>query len=214
MLWGGAGKRAGAGEAAASATGNGNGSVATAATSAAAAAASSSSANGGVSSDEVAAEHLIVGVLLFTPLIALLPTTAAFYAAASLAHGATAFLRLLLIFLARQLVLNPLAYAAARRAVTPRLFPGDLSVSALRPVDDDDEEEEGEDGGDGAAVTRSRSPAPRCYLLGNRPLHYSQLLHGVALAPALLPGGADGARASVARALDCFWTGRPFGFLL
>jgi len=160
------------------------------------------SAGGAAGGDEVAAEHLIVGVLLFTPLIALLPTTAAFYAAAALAHGATAALRLALLELARQLVLNPLAYAAARRALTPRLFPGDLSVAALRPVAPLEDE---------ARRRRERDgrPAPRCYLLGNRPLHYSQLL-----APAL--GGADGARAQVvaAGALRAFGAGRLSGFLL
>jgi hypothetical protein len=163
------------------------------------------------SSDEVAAEHLIVGVLLFTPLIALLPTTAAFYTAAALAHGATALLRLALLGLARQLVVNPVAYAAARRSLTPRLFPGDLSVAPLRPVDGEEEEEEPTNGGRGggsAAATQQRPPPPRCYLLGNRPLHYSQLLHCAALL-----GRFDGAQAAFG-VLRSFLAGRPFGFLL
>jgi hypothetical protein len=162
------------------------------------------------SSDEVAAEHLIVGVLLFTPLIALLPTMAAFYAAAAVAHGATALLRLALLGLARQLVVNPLAYAAARRALTPRLFPGDLSVAPLRPVD-----ESGRGAAAAAAAQQQQQhdcppspPPPRCYLLGNRPLHYSQLLHCAALLSRF-----DGGHA-FARVLRAFAAGRPFGFVL
>ncbi len=68
-------------------------------------------------------EHLIVGVLLFTPLLALFPTTAAWYLFTTTMHAMTVVVRLSISALGHTLLHNPL-YMVFRRALAPRLFPG------------------------------------------------------------------------------------------
>jgi hypothetical protein len=75
--------------------------------------------------NEVTVEHLIVGVLLFTPLLALLPTTMVWYLAASAAHGAVVMFRLCLNALAYTCLHNPV-YMLLRRSSSPQLFPSEL----------------------------------------------------------------------------------------
>ncbi len=80
---------------------------------------------------EVTAEHVIVGVLLFTPLLALLPTTAAWYLLAALLHWAPAALRRALLGAAVLAARNP-ACAAARRALRPAAYPGERALGVGR----------------------------------------------------------------------------------
>lgn len=68
-------------------------------------------------------EQLIVGVLLFVPLLALLPTTATWHLSLSLAQLAVAGLRWGLLLAAALLRHNPLALLACR-ALLPAAFPG------------------------------------------------------------------------------------------
>lgn len=49
--------------------------------------------------DEVTVEHLIVGILLFTPVVALLPTLGVWYLYVTLLHGAVVAARLALYLL-------------------------------------------------------------------------------------------------------------------
>ena len=70
-------------------------------------------------------EQLIVGVLLFTPLLALLPTTVIWYFYATLLYGMLGAVRYIITLTSRTLECNPL-YLMARRAATPTLFPGEL----------------------------------------------------------------------------------------
>jgi hypothetical protein len=73
---------------------------------------------------EVTAEHVIVGVLLFTPLLALLPTTCAWYLLASTLHWPLAAGRAALLAGAALAARNP-ARALARRALRPGAYPGE-----------------------------------------------------------------------------------------
>jgi hypothetical protein len=72
-------------------------------------------------------EQLIVGVLLFTPLLGLLPTTTAWYISACALHACLACLRLLLLGVGSWLQLRPLHVLAARWR-QPLLFPGQLML--------------------------------------------------------------------------------------
>ena len=64
-----------------------------------------------------------MGVLLFTPLLLLLPTVAVFHALLAGLHLGVAALRLLLALCAQAATSSPLA-AAAVRLMRPGLFPG------------------------------------------------------------------------------------------
>jgi hypothetical protein len=81
--------------------------------------------------DEVTVEHLIVGVLLFTPLLALMPTTAVWYLSLALAHAGVAAARLGAYRLAGALQCDA-AYTAAKRLLAPGLFPAGVVVQPLR----------------------------------------------------------------------------------
>jgi hypothetical protein len=80
--------------------------------------------------DEVTVEHLIVGVLLFTPLLALLPTTAVWYAFLLLLHCGLAAVRVALYKLSWALQSNGV-YCVVRRLLRPQLFPGSIMVEPL-----------------------------------------------------------------------------------
>jgi len=101
-----------------------------------AAAGAPASDQGGPSSpdpgDEVSVEQLIVGVLLFTPLLGLLPTTVAWYLSVAWLYGLLHGLRLLLVAVGSWMQLRPLHVLAARWS-TPQLFPGQLMVLPLAP---------------------------------------------------------------------------------
>jgi hypothetical protein len=79
----------------------------------------------GEGAQEVTAEHVIVGVLLFTPLLALLPTTLAWYLLAALLHWGLAAARAALLASAALATGNPVC-ALARRALRPAAYPGGL----------------------------------------------------------------------------------------
>jgi hypothetical protein len=81
--------------------------------------------------DEVSVDQLIVGVLLFTPLLGLLPTTAAWYLSVCALYGGLHTLRLLLVGVGSWMQLRPLHVLAARWS-RPQLFPGQLMVRPLR----------------------------------------------------------------------------------
>lgn len=68
-------------------------------------------------------EHLIVGVLLLTPLLALLPTTAIFYCFFLVLYLMCLGAKNLLLALSAMLLKNPL-YFAAVRLFRPGLMPG------------------------------------------------------------------------------------------
>jgi hypothetical protein len=78
-------------------------------------------------------EQLIVGVLLFTPLLGLLPTTTAWYLSACALHAGLSCLRLLLLGVGSWLQLRPLHVLAARWR-QPLLFPGQLMLLPCSPV--------------------------------------------------------------------------------
>lgn len=84
-------------------------------------------------SDEVSVEQLIVGVLLFTPLLGLLPTTAAWYLSACALHACLTCLRLLLLGVGSWLQLRPLHVLAARWR-QPLLFPQQLMLLPCSPA--------------------------------------------------------------------------------
>jgi hypothetical protein len=75
-------------------------------------------------------EQLIVGVLLFTPLLGLLPTAAAWHLSVCCCHGALLLLRVLLIGLGRLLRLRALQLLLSRWS-EPQRFPGQLMVQPL-----------------------------------------------------------------------------------
>ena len=77
----------------------------------------------GGAGDEVTAEHVIVGVLLFTPLLALLPTTAVWYLFACCLHFVPAAARGTLLAAAALAARNP-ACALLRRLLQPAAYPG------------------------------------------------------------------------------------------
>jgi hypothetical protein len=83
--------------------------------------------------DEVSVEQLIVGVLLFTPLLGLLPTTVAWYISVCWLYGVLHVLRLLLVAVGSWMQLRPLHVLAAR-CKRPQLFPGKLMVLPLTPA--------------------------------------------------------------------------------
>ena len=70
-------------------------------------------------------EHLIVGVLLFTPLLGLLPTTIVFYIFFTVLHIGTVAVRALLLFICDALDASPLFYLLLR-FFWPTLCPGML----------------------------------------------------------------------------------------
>jgi hypothetical protein len=80
--------------------------------------------------DEVTVEHLIVGVLLFTPLLALLPTTAVWYAFLLLLHCWLASVRVVLYKLSWALQSNGVC-CVVTRVLRPQLFPASIMVEAL-----------------------------------------------------------------------------------
>lgn len=75
--------------------------------------------------DEVVMEHLIVGVLLFTPLLALLPTTMVFYASLLAVYLVTAALQSCLVVLCEAIAVDHI-YFASLRFLRPGLLPGML----------------------------------------------------------------------------------------
>lgn len=75
-------------------------------------------------------EQLIVGVLLFTPLLGLFPTTVAWYISACCYYGLLLLTRQLLAGLAALLQLRSLS-VLGRRWAHPQLFPGALLVRPL-----------------------------------------------------------------------------------
>lgn len=115
---------------------NSRGTVATASPSAAAveAEAAGAAVQPPPASDEVSVEQLIVGVLLFTPLLGLFPTTVAWYLSMCCLHGALLLLRLLLVGLGRLLRLQAL-HLLLGRWTEPRRFPGQLMVQLLQECD-------------------------------------------------------------------------------
>lgn len=83
--------------------------------------------------DEVSVEQLIVGVLLFTPLLGLFPTTLAWYLSVCCLYGVLHVLRLTLVAVGSWMQLRPLHVLAARWR-RPQLFPGQLMVLPLAPT--------------------------------------------------------------------------------
>lgn len=77
--------------------------------------------------DEVTVEHLIVGVLLFTPLLALVPTVIMWYLYASVLHGVVVASRMVVCALGYMVLYNP-GYMVMRRAIAPNLFPGTVQL--------------------------------------------------------------------------------------
>lgn len=75
-------------------------------------------------------EQLIVGVLLFTPLLGLFPTAAAWYLSVCCCHGALLLLRLVLLGLGRLLRLRALQLLLSRWS-EPQQFPGQMMVQPL-----------------------------------------------------------------------------------
>jgi hypothetical protein len=84
-------------------------------------------------SDEVSVEQLIVGVLLFTPLLGLFPTAAAWYLSVCCCHGALLLARLVLVGLGRLLRLRLLQLLLIRWS-EPQRFPGQLMVQPMTPL--------------------------------------------------------------------------------
>jgi hypothetical protein len=78
-------------------------------------------------------EQLIVGVLLFTPLLGLLPTTAAWYLSATCLYAAVHLLRLLLVAAGSWMQLRPL-HVCGDRWRQPQRFPGQLMLLPLVPA--------------------------------------------------------------------------------
>lgn len=68
-------------------------------------------------------EHLIVGILLFTPLVALVPTMVVWYLFLTILHGAVVATRLVLYLLVQAMQHNPL-HIVVRRIVSANMFPG------------------------------------------------------------------------------------------
>jgi hypothetical protein len=81
----------------------------------------------------VSVEQLIVGVLLFTPLLGLFPTAVAWYLSVCCCHGALLLARLLFVGLGRLLRLRLLQLLLIRWS-EPQLFPGQLMVQLLTPL--------------------------------------------------------------------------------
>jgi hypothetical protein len=81
----------------------------------------------------VSVEQLIVGVLLFTPLLGLFPTTLAWYLSVCCLYGVLHLLRLALVAVGSWMQLRPLHVLAARWR-RPQLFPGQLTVLPMVPA--------------------------------------------------------------------------------
>lgn len=79
---------------------------------------------GAPGTDEVTAEHVIVGVLLFTPLLALLPTTFAWYLLLSALRWGVVGVQAALLGAAAAAARNPVC-AVLRRALRPAAYPGE-----------------------------------------------------------------------------------------
>ena len=75
--------------------------------------------------DEVLMEHLIVGVLLFTPLLALMPTSVMFGFFVFCLQFLVIAVRCILAFLMNLFICNPLMWITLR-FVFPSLFPGNI----------------------------------------------------------------------------------------
>ncbi len=82
---------------------------------------------------EVVAEPLIVGVLLFVPLLALLPTTLAWHTLVTCAHAAAVLVRMALLLAAALLRCNPLLLLGWRLA-RPMAFPGARPAGQLQTI--------------------------------------------------------------------------------
>lgn len=80
--------------------------------------------------DEVSVEQLIVGVLLFTPLLGLIPTTTAWYISICCCHAVVWLVRLVLVQLSVMLRMQGLQ-VLVRRWYCPQQFPGLLMVQLL-----------------------------------------------------------------------------------
>ena len=83
---------------------------------------------------ELTLEAVIVGVLLFTPLLLLLPTGLVFYALLAGLHLAAALVRSVLAACALLAVRSPIAAMAVRWA-RPGLFPGKIAPRYTMPGD-------------------------------------------------------------------------------
>ena len=77
-------------------------------------------------------EQLIVGVLLFTPLLLLLPTTLVFFCFASLLHSGYLCVQTVAVAAAAALRANP-AYSIVHRLLDPAACPSGIWLEALPP---------------------------------------------------------------------------------
>ncbi|GMH34209.1 hypothetical protein BSKO_02043 [Bryopsis sp. KO-2023] len=103
--------------------------------------------------DEVLMEHLIVGVLLFTPLLALLPTTLVFYVFFLALYLCIAITSFLLNIVSDVLLANPLFFLVCRIA-RPGLLPGGFRMVGLQSS---------QLGIDGKQMSSSDSTVKCCY---------------------------------------------------
>ena len=77
-------------------------------------------------------EQLIVGVLLFTPLLLLLPTTLVFFSFASLLYWGFLCVRIAIVASAAVLRANP-TYSVVHRLLCPAAYPSGIWLEALLP---------------------------------------------------------------------------------
>ena len=157
---------------------------------------------------EVTLEHVIVGVLLFTPLLALLPTTLAWYLLAAALHAPALAARRALALAAGAAARNP-AWALLRRAARPAACPGALCLEILQPAGAAAEEaqrrqQQDEEDGDEQQQRRPRTrrrqqqrpqqepQRQRWFLLGCQPMGFGQVLTEAWRAPEAADGGDSG----------------------
>ena len=86
----------------------------------------------GAAPDALVLEQLIVGVLLFTPLLLLLPTTLVFFAFATLLHWGFLCVRTSIAACAAVLRANP-AYCIVHRLLCPAAYPSGIWLEAVAP---------------------------------------------------------------------------------
>jgi len=86
----------------------------------------------GDAADALVLEQLIVGVLLFTPLLLLLPTTLVFFAFATLLHWSFVCVRTALAASAAVLRANP-AYCIVHHLLCPAAYPAGISLEVEAP---------------------------------------------------------------------------------
>ena len=86
----------------------------------------------GDGADALVLEQLIVGVLLFTPLLLLLPTTLVFFTFATLLYWGFLSVRIAVAASAAVLRANP-AYCIVHRLLCPAAYPSGIWLEALPP---------------------------------------------------------------------------------